>query len=83
MALPAARRFLAGKDVGGRLAALGALADFGDGTDLPALRELAKENEEMTAGGRGFGLMPSISLGRAAKTAVVKIEARSAASPRT
>jgi len=79
LALPAARRFLAGKDVGGRLAALGALADLGDATDLPALRELAKEHEEMTAGGRGFGLMPSISLGRAAKTAVAKIESRKAA----
>jgi len=79
LALPAARRFLAGKDVGGRLAALGALADLGDATDLPGLRELAKEHEEMTAGGRGFGLMPSISLGRAAKPAVSKIESRKGA----
>ena len=83
LALQAARRFLAGTDVGGRLAALGALADLGDASDLPALRELAKEHEEMTAGGRGFGLMPSISLGRAAKTAVAKIETRKAALPRT
>ena len=83
LALPAARRFLAGKDVGGRLAALGALADLGEASDLPGLRDLAKEHEELTAGGRGFGLMPSISLGRAAKTAVAKIEARKAALPGT
>lgn len=82
-ALPAARRFLAQPDVGGRLAALSVLADLGEAADLPALREVAKEHEEFTAGGRGFGLMPSISLGKAAKTAMAKLEARTAASLQT
>jgi hypothetical protein len=51
----------------------------GDASDLPRLRELAKIETEMNGGSRGFGLMPAVSLSRAAKTAIAGIEQRASA----
>lgn len=59
------------------LRAIRASATLGDASDLPSLREIAAtETEEMSTRGRGFGFMPAISLSRAAKTAIARIESR-------
>jgi HEAT repeat protein len=76
-----ARELLKRPDVSDRLSAMVALADLGDATDVPALREIAaKETEMVSSKGRGFGLMPAISLSHAAQTTIEKIEARGAES---
>jgi len=74
--LPGARRMMATKDVPLRLAALRAIGDLGNSSDLPALRALAAKAENATAGGRGFGLMPALDLSRAAQNAIHQIEQR-------
>lgn len=75
--LTVARALLANKDVSDKLAAMRVLAEMGDTSDIPALREIAeKETEMVSAKGRGFGLMPAISLSRAARTAIEKIETK-------
>ena len=54
-----------------------ALAQMGDSTDLPKLREIARnETEKFAAQNRGFGLMPAISLSKAAQTTIEAIEKR-------
>jgi len=75
-----ARGLLSGRDISDKLAAMRALAVMGDANDIPALQEIARKETEMVSAGRGFGLMPSISLSRAAKTTIEKIEARNVAS---
>jgi HEAT repeat protein len=71
---PVARRLLASKDVSDKLAAMRVLAVMGDASDLPALREIAaKETESISSKSRGFGLMPAISLSRAAQTTIEQI----------
>jgi HEAT repeat protein len=74
--LPVARRMMATKDVPLRLAALRAIGDLGNSSDLPALRTLAAKAENATPGGRGFGLMPALDLSRAAQNAIRQIEQR-------
>ena len=74
--LAAARKLMATRDVPLRLAALSAIGDFGDSSDLPALRELAAKAERATPAGRGFGLVPAIDLSRAAQNAIRQIESR-------
>ena len=75
--LEVARRLLEHNDVSDKLAAMRALGEMGDATDVPPLREIAeKETSMISAKGRGFGLMPAISLSRAAQTAIEQIEAR-------
>jgi HEAT repeat protein len=74
--LAVARRLMATKDVPLRLAALGAIGDLGDASDLPALRELAAKAEAVTPAGRGFGLVPSLDLSRAAQNAIRQIQSR-------
>ncbi len=74
--LTVARKLMATRDVTLRLAALRAIADFGDAADLPALRVLAAKAERATPAGRGFGLVPSIDLSRAAQNAIRQIESR-------
>src|SRR5258708_11515585 len=74
--LPIARRMMATRDVPLRLAALRAIGDLGNPSDLPALRALAAKAENATAGGRGFGLMPALDLSRAAQNAIHQIEQR-------
>jgi len=54
-----------------------ALGQIGDASDLPKLREIEqKETDTVSANNRGFGLMPAISISRAARTAIGQIEAR-------
>ena len=74
--LAAARKLMTTRDVTLRLAALRIIADFGDPTDLPALRELAAKAESVAPAGRGFGLVPPLDLSRAARNAVRQIESR-------
>jgi len=74
--LPVARRMMATKDVPLRLAALRAIGDLGNSSDLPALRVLAAKAENATPGGRGFGLIPALDLSRAAQNAIHQIEQR-------
>lgn len=74
--LPVARRIMATKDVPLRLAALRAIGDLGNASDLPALRALAAKAENAVPGTRGFGLMPALDLSRAAQNAIRQIEQR-------
>ena len=74
--LTVSRKLMATRDVTLRLAALRAIGDFGDTADLPALRELAARAERAAPSGRGFGLVPSIDLSRAAQNAIRQIESR-------
>jgi HEAT repeat protein len=79
--LPTARQLLAGKDVAAKLLALVIVGDCGDAADLPRLREIAARNESLTSRGRGFGLLPSLNLGRAAANAIHAIEKRQSSAP--
>jgi HEAT repeat protein len=71
-----ARKLMARKDPGDQLAGIRAIGITGEATDLPRLRELAKDEVTLGPGARGFGLMPVISISRAAKTAIQNIEQR-------
>jgi len=75
--LAVARRLMASKDVPLRLAALRAIGDLGDTSDLPSLRRLAAKAESVAAAGRGFGLVPPLDLSRAAQNAIRQIQNRS------
>lgn len=75
--LPIAREMLAAKDVASQLTGIRIAGEMGDAGDKPALEKIAKtETEPVSASGRGFGLMPPISLSRAAKTAIERINER-------
>jgi HEAT repeat protein len=74
-----ARLLLNNKDVSDKLAAMRVIGEMGDESDVPALRQIqAKETEAVSSAGRGFGLMPAISLSKAAQTAIEKIGERRA-----
>jgi len=78
-ALDVARLLLTSKEAPDRLAAIAVIGQMGDRSDLPPLREIQqKETGELSNKGRGFGLIPSFSLSRAAKTAIENIESRHA-----
>ena len=78
--LETARALLNNKDVSDKLAAMRVIGVMGDETDLPKLRDIQeKETGMVSASGRGFGLIPAISLSKAAQTAIDRIEARVAA----
>ena len=75
--LETARTMLGSKDVSDQLAAMRVIGAMGDKTDIPKLREIqAKETGMVSASGRGFGLIPAISLSRAAETTIEKIGER-------
>ena len=74
-ALPEARRLLAGNDIAAKLIAMVIVGDCGDQSDLAGLREIAAKNQSLSSG-RGFGLLPSLNLGRAARNAIEAIEKR-------
>jgi HEAT repeat protein len=75
-AVGVARALLARSDISDKLAAMRALSVIGDSGDIPALQEIARKETEMVAAARGFGLMPAVSLSRAAKTTIERIELR-------
>lgn len=78
--LETARVVLGNKDISDKLAAMRVIGALGDATDLPKLRAIEeKETGSVSAAGRGFGLIPAISLSRAAQTSIEKIEERAAA----
>jgi hypothetical protein len=72
------RKLIAGKEPADELVGIRAVGLTGDASDLPRLNELMKSDMEMNSGSRGFGLMPAISLARAARTAISNIEQRAA-----
>jgi HEAT repeat protein len=75
--LDTARVLLGSKDVSDKLAAMRVIGAMGDQTDIPAMRAIQdKETGMVSAAGRGFGLIPAISLSRAAQTTIDKIEER-------
>ena len=74
--LPLARHTLATGDPAAKLIAMSVLMDLGDGSDLPALREIAAKPEKLESRGRGFGFMPAIDLARAAKNTIAAIQVR-------
>ena len=75
--LETARGLLASKDVSDKLAAMRVIGAMGDQTDIPNLRAIQKKETDMvSAAGRGFGLIPAISLSRAAETTIEKIGTR-------
>jgi HEAT repeat protein len=75
--LETARTLLGSKDVSDKLAAMRVIGAMGDQTDIPQLRAIQeKETEMVSASARGFGLVPAISLSRAAETTIEKIGAR-------
>lgn len=74
--LAVARQLMKARDVPLRLAALRAIGDLGDASDLPGLTELAAKAETATSSGRGFGLVPALDLSRAAQNAVRQIQER-------
>lgn len=74
--LEIARKLITHKDPGDQLIAIRVIGQTGDRTDLVKLRELSKDDVALSAGSRGFGLMPAISISRAARTAAQSIEAR-------
>jgi HEAT repeat protein len=76
--LAIARRLIARRDPGDQLVGIRTIGQMGDASDLDALRELMKNDTQMGQGSRGFGLMPPISIGRAARTAMENIEKRAA-----
>jgi HEAT repeat protein len=67
------RKLIASKDPADELVGIRAVGLTGDTTDLPRLKELAKSEGELNSGSRGFGLMPAVSLARAAQTAIGNI----------
>ena len=68
-----ARDLLARPDVSDKLVGMRALAQLGDASDLPKLREIARtETQAVAAQNRGFGLMPAISLSKAAQTTMTR-----------
>jgi len=71
-----ARQYLSGDDVAAQVIAIRVLGDLGDKSDLPRLRPIALHAEALPSQGRGFGMMPSIDLGKVAKNAIRQIEAR-------
>ncbi|MGA3189816.1 MAG: HEAT repeat domain-containing protein [Bryobacteraceae bacterium] len=74
--LETARVLLGSKDVSDKLAAMRVIGAMGDQTDIPKLRQIQeKETGMVSAAGRGFGLIPAISLSRAAETTIEKIGA--------
>jgi HEAT repeat protein len=60
------------------LAAMRILGSMGESSDIPALEAVAKSHGDAlsTSSGRGFGLMPTISLDRAAKSSIEQIRNR-------
>jgi HEAT repeat protein len=70
------RKLMDSKEPADQLIGIRAAGLAGDASDLPRLRELMKNDMQLNSGSRGFGLMPAISLARAARTAIENIEKR-------
>ncbi len=75
-ALGISRQLLNSPQAPDRVAAIRVIGEFGDRTDLPALREISKVKDMPMPQQRGFGLMPPISLSKAALASISEIEKR-------
>ncbi|HWB96431.1 MAG TPA: HEAT repeat domain-containing protein [Bryobacteraceae bacterium] len=82
-ALATARELLDGTDVASKVVAMQVIGDLGDASDVPRLRAIAAKHEKLSTRGRGFGLLPTVDLGRAAENAIAEIQKRASASPTT
>lgn len=79
LALSIARRLIQSPQVPDKLYAMRTLGKAGDRSDVPALRLIAKADQEVqTQPTRGFGFMPPINLARAAQSAIAQIQTRTA-----
>jgi hypothetical protein len=60
------------------LAGMRVLGSMGDASDIPALEAVSKAHKDLvsSSSGRGFGLMPPISIDRAAKSSIEQIRSR-------
>ncbi len=74
--VPVARHLLDSRDAPLRLAALRAIGELGDASDIPTLAPMAAKSEPLNAGGRGFGFAPAVDLSLAAKNAMRMIQER-------
>lgn len=74
--LPIARKAIEKGDIAAQVVGITILGDMGDAGDLPKLRELAAITDPVYSRGRGFGFMPPIDIGRAAKNAIGQINGR-------
>lgn len=72
------RKLMTSKEPADELIGIRAAGIAGDTSDIPRLNELMKSDMQLNSGSRGFGLMPAVSLARAARTAVANIERRAA-----
>jgi HEAT repeat protein len=75
-ALAIARKLLSSSDVPDRVSGMRVIGAMGGKEDLPTLREIASKPSPVMVRQRGFGLMPSIDLARAAKATIAQIETR-------
>jgi HEAT repeat protein len=75
-ALGIARKLLGNSEVPDRVAAMRVIGVMGGKEDLPALREIASKPEPVMIRQRGFGLMPSIDISKAATATIAQINAR-------
>ena len=71
-----ARKLITHREPGDLLIGIRVVGLHGDASDLPKLRELGKDDQALGTGSRGFGLMPAISIAKAANTAIRAIQAR-------
>ncbi len=74
--LAIARQLLNSSEVPDRVAGMRVIGDDGDASDLPVLRRIAGTKPEVMIQQRGFGLMPTIDLSRAAQATIAQIETR-------
>ena len=70
------RKLMDSQEPADQLIGIRAAGLAGDASDLPRLKALMKDDMQLNSGSRGFGLMPAISLARAARTALENIEKR-------
>ena len=77
-ALVPARELIASNDPADLLSAMRVLGTMGGSSDIPSLEAVAKRFPDVGSKipSRGFGLMPAISLSRAAQSAIDQIRAR-------
>jgi HEAT repeat protein len=75
-ALGIARKLLGNSEVPDRVAAMRVIGLVGGKEDLPALREIAAKHEPVMIRQRGFGLMPSIDISKAAQATIAQINTR-------
>lgn len=80
-ALAVGRKLMSRREPGDRLVGVRVVGLLGDSRDMEALRKLASDDIQLGQTSRGFGLMPAISMARAARTAMESIQQRQTLKP--